>query len=275
MTSSVVIKNFRVSAASRGAESVLSYKRKVKLAQTAFVVSLIALAELASRLSGMSHELFPPPSVVFVNVFTILQQPEIRFAVWTLLGQLLLSFVLSTVLGIIVGYLVGAWLAVEKVTLPILLLIYSVPQVTVLPLFVLYFGPGFGSKVAFGVSHGMFPIALSVVAGLNHARANPVYARWARTLGATPVQRLIRVQLPQAIGSILVGLRLSISTALLGVLLADIYVSTHGVGFYTRLFTETLQGPKLFALITLLALLAIGINLAVSWLERHTSRWKT
>lgn len=253
----------------------LSYTHKVRLAQIALVVVLVVLAELASRLHGMSHELFPPPSVVFVNIFTIIAEPEIQGAIATLLGQLLVAFVLSTLLGAALGYAVGAWVTVERLTLPIVLLIYSIPQVTVLPLFILYFGPGFGSKVAFGVSHGMFPIALSVIAGLNQARTNPVYARWARTLGATPLQRLARVQLPQAIGAILVGLRLSTSMALLGVLLADIYVSTHGVGYYTRLFTETLQGPKLFALITLLAVLAIGINGGVSWLERRSSRWRT
>ena len=156
-----------------------------------------------------------------------------------------------------------------------MLLVYSIPQITLLPLFVLYFGPGFGSKVAFGVSHGMFPIALSVIAGLNQSRANPIYARWASSLGASFVNTLLRVELPQAIGAILVGLRLAMSTTLLGVLLADIYISTGGVGYYTRLFAETVQGSKLFALITLVAILAIAINSIVFKLEQYSSRWKT
>jgi len=273
MSESTSINNsLHAGAASMG--RTLSYASKVRLAQIGFVVALVTLAEVGSFFSGAGNELFPPPSVILLNVITILQDPAVRFAILILLVQLVAAFALSIVIGAMVGYLVAAWVSVEKVTLPILLLIYSIPQVTLLPIFVLCFGPDFGSKIAFGVSHGMFPVALAVVAGLNQARAHPIYARWASSLGASPFRRILRVQLPQAIGSILVGLRLSMSTTLLGVLLADLYISTYGVGYYARLFTETLQGPKLFALITLLAILAIGINWAVSRLEQYSSRWK-
>lgn len=251
-----------------------SYPRKVLMAQLAFIVGLVLLAELATRWSGLDHELLPPPSLMVKNIVAILQLPEIRAAIGAMLYQLLMSIVISAVLGTVLGYVVGAWERFEKISLPVVLLVYSIPQVTVLPLFVLFFGPASGSKIAFGVSHGMFPIALSVVAGLQHSRAHPIYSTWARSLGASPVQKLLRVQLPLSLGAILVGLRLCISMSLLGVLLADIYVSAKGVGYFARLYTETLQGPRLFALITLLACLAMAINSLVSQLEKRSSRWQ-
>lgn len=252
----------------------LSYRQKVRLTQALVIIVLILLAELVPHISNVDKELFPPPSQILMSMGEVLAEGPIRMAILTLLLELLVAFALSIVLGMAIGYLVGSIVAVEMITLPILLLIYSIPQVTILPLFVLYFGPGFGSKVAFGVSHGMFPIALSIVAGLNQARANPIYARWASSLGAGWGQRLRRVQLPQAVGAILVGLRLAMSTTLLGVLLADVYISSSGVGYFTRLFTETLQGPKLFALIVVIAVLAIVINAFVTRLEHLSSRWK-
>lgn len=257
-----------------GFESRFTYSHKVRLAQIGVVFGLIIVFELFSRLGHVEHEFFPPPSEIFINMLVVLEDSQIRMAIWNLLAQLVVSFGLSIIIGAAIGYLVGAVVAIEKLTLPILLLIYSIPQITLLPLFVLYFGPGFGSKVAFGVSHGMFPIALSVVAGLNQSRASPIYTRWAGSLGANFIKKLLRVELPQAIGSILVGLRLSMSTTLLGVLLADIYISTGGVGYYTRLFAETVQGPKLFALIVLVAILAMAINSMVSRVEQYSSRWK-
>jgi ABC-type nitrate/sulfonate/bicarbonate transport system permease component len=276
MTGSTVLNSASSAQVAPRAEKAagLSYQKKVRLAQIGFVLLLVIIAEIVTRLGNVSHDLFPPPSVILVNVVGILQDAGVGAALLILLAQLVTAFILSILIGAVTGYLVGAWIYVEKITLPILLLIYSIPQVTLLPLFVLYFGPGFGSKVAFGVSHGMFPIALAVVAGLNQARANPIYARWAASLGASEPQKLMRVQLPQAVGAILIGLRLSMSTTLLGVLLADLYISTHGVGYYARVFTETLQGPKLFALIIVLATLAIIINGLVSRLEAYSSRWK-
>jgi NitT/TauT family transport system permease protein len=62
---------------------------------------------------------------------------------------------------------------------------------------------------------------------------------------------------------------------LLGVLLADLYVSDNGVGYYIKLFTDTQQGPKLFGLVVLLAIAAILINSTVGRFERYATRWMT
>ena len=75
------------------------------------------------------------------------------------------------------------------------------------------------------------------------------------------------------IPSFFTGMRLAMSTVLLGVLLAELYVSTAGIGFYTRLFAQSFSPPKLFALIAVLAAIAVTLNELCRVAERRFSRW--
>ena len=75
------------------------------------------------------------------------------------------------------------------------------------------------------------------------------------------------------IPSFFTGMRLGMTAVLLGVLLAELYVSTAGIGFYTRLFAESFSPPELFALIAVLAAIAVTLNELCRMAERHFSRW--
>ena len=63
--------------------------------------------------------------------------------------------------------------------------------------------------------------------------------------------------------------------SLLGVILAELYVSTSGVGYFTKLFAETFDPSPLFALIGTLALMAVGLNEIVRVIERRFTCWKS
>ncbi len=102
--------------------------------------------------------------------------------------------------------------------MPIILLLYGTPQVTILPLFILYFGIGAASKIAFGVSHGIFPIIVTIVAGVQNIK--PILLTSARSMGASRWQVLRYVIFPHMIPSFFAGMRLGMTGVLLGVLLA-------------------------------------------------------
>ena len=156
--------------------------------------------------------------------------------------------------------------------MPIILLLYATPQITVLPLFILYFGIGPASKIAFGVSHGIFPIIVTVVAGVQNIR--PILIVAARSMGAKRWQIFRWVIFPHMIPSFFAGLRLGMAGVLLGVLLAELYVSTAGIGYFTQMFTESFDPTKLLGLISVLALMAIAFNVALRRAEIHFARWR-
>ena len=175
-----------------------------------------------------------------------------------------------------IGLAIGLAVALNGFTYrtfhPLLLLIYAIPQVTILPLFVLYFGSGPPSKIAFGVSHGLFPIAINVIAGVQGIR--PVLLasatldgrrRWlifqphhAALSGAEPVHgHAARHQRHAARRDPGRALRLVRRHRPLH---ADVH--------------RDLPARKLFALIAALALFAVLINETMRAFERRLSRWR-
>lgn len=134
---------------------------------TLLVLVAIAL-EVYARLFG-NPTFFPPLTQVAESLFdTVLADANIRAAVLTAIWQIAIAYALSVVIGLAFGLAIGWTSLGRRATFPIVLLLYAIPQVVLLPLFVLSFGLGTGSKIAFGFSHGVFPILVNVIAGMRN-----------------------------------------------------------------------------------------------------------
>ena len=177
-----------------------------------------------------------PPSRVFMSLQAVFDTRGVPAALRITFWELAVAFALSVAIGLAVGLAVGLQPFARKSFMPIILLLYGTPQVTILPLFILYFGIGPASKIAFGVSHGIFPIIVTIVAGVQNIK--PILLTSARSMGASRWQVLRHVIFPHMIPSFFAGMRLGMTGVLLGVLLAELYVSTAGIGYFTTLFTQ-------------------------------------
>lgn len=213
-----------------------------------------------------------PPSRVLAALSQLIHQKEIVSAVGLTCWELIVAFILSVAIGLVVGLIVGLHRFTRASIYPVILLLYAVPQATVLPLFVLAFGIGAASKIAFGVSHGAFPVILTVAAGVQNI--DPLLLKSARSMGATRRQTLTSVVFPHMVPSFFTGLRLGMTAVLFGVLLAELYVSQSGVGHFTTEFTQTFQPQNLLALVAVLAAIAVTLNELCRWAESHFTRWR-
>jgi NitT/TauT family transport system permease protein len=235
------------------------------------VVLLLVVWEIAAR--WFIDPLFiSPPSRVLLSLGTVWHTNGVPAALRLTLFELAVAFAIAVAIGLTVGLAVGLRPFARRSLMPIILLLYGLPQITILPLFILYFGIGPASKIAFGVTHGMFPIMIAIVAGVQNMK--PILLVSARSMGASRWQILRWVVFPHMIPSFFAGMRLGMSGALLGVLLAELYVSTAGIGHFTTMFTENFDPTKLFGLVAMLATMAIILNEIVRRAETRFSRWR-
>jgi NitT/TauT family transport system permease protein len=102
----------------------------------------------------------------------------------------------------------------------------------------------------------------------------PILLVSARSMGANFWQVLRYVVFPHMIPSFFTGMRLGMTGVLLGVLLAELYVSTAGIGYFTTLFTQNFDPTRLLGLIGMLAAMAIVLNEGVRRLEVKYARWR-
>lgn len=201
----------------------------------------------------------------------ILSDPKVDNAIVVTIYELVTAFAISVSAGLVIGLTVGLNGFTKQSILPVILMMYATPQAIILPLFVLVFGIGPEAKIAFGVSHGVFPVIVTTVAGVQNLR--PELLRAARSMGASRVQIFTSIIFPHMIPSFFTGMRLGMTAVLIGVLLAELYVSTAGIGYYSRLYAESFSPPDLFALIAVLAVIAVTLNELCRIAERHFSRW--
>jgi ABC-type nitrate/sulfonate/bicarbonate transport system permease component len=245
--------------------------RRAGVARFGIVILLFLIWEIAARFF-LDRDFISPPSVVLMSLGDLLATPGVKPALWLTLYEIAVAFVLAVIIGAGIGLAVGLNRFAHRSFMPIVLLLYGIPQITILPIFVLVFGIGAASKIAFGVSHGMFPIMIAVAAGVQ--KIEPVLLTSARSMGANRLQLFRYVIFPHMIPSFFTGMRLAMSGVLLGVLLAELYVSTVGIGYFTSMFTENFDATKLMGLVAVLAAIAIALNEVVRRAELHYARWR-
>src|SRR5215470_4105189 len=192
--------------------------RRPWLARLFVIVALFVLWEIAAR--WFVDPLFlSPPSQVIASLDRVFSTRGVPAALQLTLFELTVAFVLAVAIGLALGLAIGLQPLVRRSFFPVVLLLYGMPQVTILPLFIVFFGIGAASKIAFGVTHGVFPVIVTVVAGVQNLK--PILLTGARSMGASRWQIFRHVIFPHMVPSFFAGMRLAMSGVLLGVLLAE------------------------------------------------------
>ena len=245
---------------------------QVRMIRFALLLVLVAIWEFYARFVSTSSLIAGPSDVVLAWWPKVMGDPGVRLAVGVTLIELVIAFTMSVVVGMLIGILVGLSNVGRRSIYPVVLVLYGIPQAILLPLVVLVFGIGPIAKIAFGFSHGIFPVIVNTIAGMRNV--SPLLVGGATAMGATRAQQIRYVVFPHMVGTVFAGLRLAMTLTLLGVVLAEIFVSQGGIGFYTLAYSETFNPAALMALVLTLALMAIALNELVRLVEGRFSRWK-
>jgi ABC-type nitrate/sulfonate/bicarbonate transport system permease component len=248
----------------------MPYASRVRWARFIIVAALVVALEIYGRLFADPAFLQPPSEVLRAWFITVLPDERIMSALGMTVFEIAYAYALSVAFGTAIGLAVGSTRLSREGFFPLVLLLYAIPQVSLIPLFVLMFGLGPAAKIAFGFSHGIFPVIVAVTGGMSNVPA--LYVRGARSMGASRFDIIRHVIFPHMAPGFFVGLRLAMTMTLLGVILAELYASTGGIGYFTRVFAENYNPAPLFALIGSLAAIALVFNACVRITERRLSR---
>jgi len=246
-------------------------RRAVGWHRVVLVVAGLGLWELLDRVRWLDPDFISPPSAIAQAMGGLLAPPILAAARLTA-TQVGLAFLLAAVVGVGAGLLIGLSPLAYRTCRPIVLLLFSVPKMVMLPLFILFFGIGVVSRAVFAFSLGVFPILLNVIAGAR--MVDPTLVTAARSMGAGRAAVFWKVVLPAALPSVITGLRVGMTQTVLGVLLAELYAANTGLGYYVALYSQTFKPARLFALFFAVAAIAILVNELLRALERRASRWR-
>lgn len=230
---------------------------------------LLVAWEALPRL-GLIHTLFLPP-LTDALLAAWRSWPMYLENLVVTLWQILAALAIACGGGIALGAVIGSVPALRRSLTPLLSSAYAIPLVVLYPLMAAWFGIGPSSQIAFAGLYGIIPAALATAAGIQSI--DPQLALTARSMGATLFQRIVHVVLPAAIPSVLNGIRIGGALAIVGVVLAQMLVSTEGLGFVITTYRTMLDGAHVFAAILFVLAIALTFDWCVGLLERRTSAW--
>jgi len=236
------------------------------------ILAILGIWEALNRAGVLDPQFVAPPDEVARQIVSLAGRPEIQSAYVTVAIEILVAFTIGSAVAIPLGVALGLSAYLHRVFNPILVMLFGIPQITVLPLFILFLGIGPNAKIAFGVSHTIFPVVFTCVAGCR--AVDRQLLRAALSMGATRWQLFWKLVLPSILPWIVTGMRLGMASNLLGILLAELFVSQKGVGFYVRQFTANFRSAEMLGLVTTLALFAIVVNEVLRQAELRLSSWR-
>ena len=176
------------------------------------------------------------------------------------------GLVVGAVLGILSGVAFSRWPVLERAARPFLTLANSLPRPALAPIFILWFGLGFGPKALVAASVVYFVLltnTATALRGIDHD-----VDQLARSLSMTPVQRFLKVEMPSALPSIVGALRLGAVYAVLGAVVSEMVGAYTGLGQRLVVLTNNFQVAESFAVLLAMGLLSMSLDYAISGLQR-------
>ncbi len=161
---------------------------------------------------------------------------------------------------------------VRKGFYPLIVVSQIVPKVAVAPLFVVWFGLGDLSRLLLAFLIAFFPIVINTAAGLTSVDDD--FVRMARAYMGTRRQIFTKIRLPHAMPLIFGGMKISITLAVIGVVVAEFVAAQRGIGYLIVMANGLLDTPRMMAAIAALSLMGLALYGVVAGLERLVVYWQ-
>ena len=233
-----------------------------------FVAAVAVTWELVSRLGLVYSDVLPPLSKVLVVLWQLIGNHRFRAELGVTAIEVISAFAIVGPLGIGIGFAIGESRRLERRFAPIIHLLMAVPKAVFLPAFILLLGIGFVEKVAFAVVLAVFLVVPSGVAAVHSVPPGFILA--ARSFGATRSQIYSRIYLPAMAPLIVGGLRLALIFSVQGIIFAEMYAATGGIGRDILNWGEAFQMSYLLAAVLLVVTLIVVLNESLQACETYS-----
>jgi NitT/TauT family transport system permease protein len=238
------------------------------------VTALISLAaflvawKAITVVTGTPDYILPAPEVVGARGLRAISSGILWEHSAVTLSEILLGLAVGAATAIAVGTALGKSVVVERVLSPYIVAAQSVPILALAPLLDIWFGGGLLARVLICALIVFFPIAIATMVGIRSA--DPLLTELFRSLGATQAQRTTRLEIPSALPVIFGGLRVGVTLAVIGAVVAEWAGASSGLGVLINIANQGLfDTPLMFVALATLAVIGIGLHGLVVSVERR------
>src|SRR5580700_6171660 len=242
------------------------------LAGVATLIALI-LAWQAGSSSGFIPELFlPSPAEVAAALTRLAVTGELWSDLSASLLRLVAGWTLGTLAGIGVGFAIGMFTLARSPLIALVSALFPIPKIALVPLFIIWFGIGEGSKIATLAIGVFFPTAINTYSGVDNVQRNLIVMGQSFNLSTWSIIR--KIVLPGALPSVLAGLRITISVGIILLVAAEMIGADSGIGAFILAAGNLYRTDNLIAGVVILSILGLLLSAILSRIERAVFAWR-
>jgi len=240
-----------------------------RLAEIAALLAAFLVAwKVVVVVTGYPEFVLPAPEAVAARFVSAWADGTLEVHTAQTLTEVLAGFAVGATLGIVIGYVLAQSVAAERLLSPYFVAAQATPILALAPLIALWFGSGLVSKVIICALIVFFPVAVATMVGVRSVDRRLI--EMARGYRATPWQLMRDVRIPAALPAIFGGLRVGVTLAVVGAIVAEWAGGERGLGVLINLARGSLFDiPLLFSTLLVIALLGVVLYGLVALVERR------
>ena len=242
----------------------MTYRR---LVSTLTVITFLTIWEIAPRTGIVDGTYTSRPSRVIAAGLEIVRTEGFLHDVSVSISEFAIGFALAIAIGVPLGLLLGRFAVLRYLLDPPIMAIYATPHLALLPIVVVWLGIGMQSKIALVFIGAFIPILVNSMAGVRGVERPWVVA--ARSFCGGEWDIFTKIILPASLPSVILGIRLGVSRAVLGVVVGEMYQSQAGLGNEIMRYGSEFRTDYLLFDVLLVSLFGFSAAAAVRALEER------
>lgn len=219
---------------------------------------------------AIASSIVPSPHETIINFIKILPDPLLLHLAASL-GRILAAVAVSLVIGVAIGLWIGMNERADKFFSPVLYILYPLPKIALLPIFMILFGLGNTSKIILIIVILVFQIVVTTRGGVKELTKELFLS--ARSLGMNRVQLYRHLVIPAVLPKIITALRISIGTSIAVLFFSENYAATYGIGYFIMNRWSMVNYVEMFSGILGLSILGFGLFKLIDFAEDKLCIW--
>jgi len=233
------------------------------------ILGMFTVWEILCRLFQVPEFVLPLPSQI-IAVLVKRWDALLPHATQTLMTTVI-GFIGGVIVGTLLGIAIGSSRLVYDAMYPLLVGFYSIPKVAVVPILVIWFGSGTVPAVITSLVICIFPVVVNVATGL--ATTEPELEDVMRALKASKLDILFNVGLPRTMPYFFASLKVAVTQAFVGTVIAETVASNRGIGNLMMIASSSFDVPLVFAGLLILAVMGVALYVIFSFIEMRVTGW--
>ncbi|PMR72102.1 ABC transporter permease [Billgrantia endophytica] len=234
------------------------------------LLAILPLWELACRLFGVPDYVLPAPTAI-LEAFLNVDGQRWMGHLWATVRVALMGFALAILVSLPLAILMVRSVFLTRTLFPFLVVIQSTPIVAVAPLIIVILGAGDAPRTVIACLIAFFPIVVATTTGM---LATPrEMLELSRSLKASPAREIWQVRLPYAVPHIFSGLKVAITLAIIGAVIAEFVAAEQGLGYFVQFSTSYFRIPQAFAALFFLSAVSLLLFKAVQLVQQTFFGW--